>query len=458
MNLAVVVLSAGKGTRMKSSLPKCMHEVAHRPMVLLAIDRARQLNPERIICVVGGDQPQLKQAVEQEGIQTVIQEDRLGTAHAVLQAYEELKDFQGIILVTYGDTPMVRPSSLAYLTDSLAADSQALISILGFYTDDPGSYGRIVFNEHGEFVRIVEAKDASPMELSIDFVNSGFMALKSPLCWNILKDIKNDNSAGEYYLTESVTIANIRGYKSIAVEGSGPELRGVNDCMELAQTEAIKQYRLRKNHMLNGVRLLAPETVYFAYDTEIGANVTIEPNVFFGPNVKIGEGTHIKAFSHIENTTIGENCNIGPFARLRPETHINDYVNIGNFVEVKKSEINKGSKVNHLSYIGDSYIGERTNVGAGTITCNYDGFFKYKTHIDDDVFVGSNSLLIAPVTVNAGSTIAAGTVVTKDVPEGSLTITRPEQNHVEGWSKEFREKMKAKKEEAQEKPHLILKS
>ncbi len=458
MNLAIIILSAGKGTRMKSDLPKCMHKVTHRPMVLLAMDRAKELEPQKLICIVGADQPELKEAVEKEGAQTIIQKKRLGTAHAVLQAYEELKDFNGIILVTYGDTPLVEPSSLQELTESLATDSQALLSIMGFYTDNPMLYGRLVFNDHGDFVRIVEAKDATPMELSINFVNSGLMALKSPVCWNILQDIKNDNVAEEYYLTESVTLANIRGYKTIAIEGDESELRGVNNRAELADVEALEQYRLRQQHMVNGVTMLLPETVYFSYDTKIEPDVIIEPNVYFGPEVTIRSGSHIRAFSHIEKATIGENCNIGPFARLRPDTQVGDKVNIGNFVEVKKSQIGRGAKVNHLTYIGDAHIGERTNVGAGTITCNYDGFFKYKTYIGDDVFVGSNSLFISPVNIGNGSTIAAGTVVTTDVVEGSLAIARSERKDVEGWSTRFREKMKDKKQEetSTKKSNLIL--
>ncbi len=456
MNLAVVVLAAGKGTRMKSDLPKCMHQVAHRPIVLLGVDEVRELEPEKILCVVGPDQPSLKQAVESEGMITVIQENRLGTAHAVLQAYEELKDFNGIILVTYGDTPLVSAESLRELTESLARDSEAITSIMGFYTNNPNEYGRLIHNEHGEFVGIVEAKDAAPDELSINYVNSGLMALKSPACWDILKGIDNDNAAGEYYLTEAITLANIHGYKSIAIEGMEDELRGVNTREGLAHVEFLEQQRLRRKHMLGGVTMLAPETVYLSFDTKIEPDVIIEPNVYFGPQVHIGSGCHIKAFSHIEKTTIGENCNIGPFARLRPETEVSNNVNIGNFVEVKKSTIGQGSKVNHLSYIGDSTIGMRTNIGAGTITCNYNGYFKYQTQIGDDVFVGSHSLFIPPLSVGNGATIGAGSVITEDVKADSLALTRAERKDKEGWSLAFRQRMQAQKDEAAKDKNTLL--
>lgn len=447
-HLAVITLAAGKGTRMQSHLPKCLHKIAHRPMVLHALNAAQKLEPEHLICIVGEGQEDLEKVVNDYGVQTIIQTDRLGTGHAVLQAKETLKNFNGIILVTYGDTPMITPDTLSALVEALEKNKKAMISVLGFYTDEPGNYGRLILNDDNELVAIVEAKDASPDELLVDFVNSGFMALRSPQCWNILDQLSNDNAAGEYYLTETVSIADLEGSVSVAVEGYADELYGVNTRVELAYLEQLEQNRLREYHMLNGVTLLDPSQVYFSYDTIIGKDVTIEPNVYFAENVTIGDNCHIRASSHFEGATVGNGCNIGPFARLRPGAEIGNGCNIGNFVEIKKSKVKDGAKVNHLTYIGDAIIGERTNVGAGTITCNYDGFFKYGTNIGADVFVGSNTAFVAPVTIGDGATTGAGSVITADVAPDSLALTRPERRDVEGWSAKFRTKQKAKKEAA----------
>lgn len=445
-NLAIITLAAGLGTRMHSPLPKCLHKIAHRPMVLHVLDTAKELEPQKLICITGPDQKALEDIVNEAGAQSIIQKERLGTAHAVLQASDELKDFDGIVLVTYGDTPMISSESLSALVEAVAQNNDIIASVLGFYTDDPGSYGRLILNDDDELIRIVEAKEASPNELLVNFVNSGFMALKSPECWDILAEVSNNNNSGEYYLTDMVCVAVMQGHKAVAVEGYAEELMGVNTKVELAHLEELTQEQLREYHMLAGVTLLSPTSTFFAYDTQIGEGCRIEPNVFFGEGVQIGKSCHIKANSHIEGATVGNHCQIGPFARLRPEAVIGDNCHIGNFVEVKKSTIANGAKINHLTYIGDATIGERTNVGAGTITCNYDGFFKYPTQIGADVFIGSNTSFVAPVTVGDGSTTAAGSVITSDVAAESLAITRAERRDIANWSTNFRKKQKAKKE------------
>lgn len=437
---AAVILAAGKGTRMKSSLFKVMHPVAHEPMLGHVLRTAKQAGLSPIVVVISESMESVAEYITAQGAQVVYQTEQLGTGHAVLCAKQALQGFEGNITVLYGDTPLITPDTVLNLQECLLSDAHTAVAVLGFEPDDAGSYGRLVVNDEHLLERIVEAKDASADELAIELCNSGVIALRGNVVWDVLAKIDNKNAKGEYYLTDAVAIANASGMRARVVMADAEEVIGVNSRIELAEVESIFQDRMRIHFMEAGVTMQDPTTVYFAADTSIASDCVIEPNVVFGPGVAIGTGTIIKAFSHIEGTVIGEHASIGPFARLRPGNNLGDHVKIGNFVEIKKSEVEAGAKISHLSYIGDASIGEEANIGAGTITCNYDGYKKYRTVIGREAFIGSNTALVAPVVVGEGAIVGAGSVITEDVTPDALALTRSRQENKETWAKNFREK------------------
>jgi bifunctional UDP-N-acetylglucosamine pyrophosphorylase/glucosamine-1-phosphate N-acetyltransferase len=427
-----------------------MHAIAGLPMLAHALKQAQKAGCGPLCLVIAPGMHEVVATARElaDDLRVATQTEALGTAHAVLSAKGELEGFQGNLLVLYADTPLVTAETMTRLNDALLRDAKCAIAVLGFTPANAGDYGRLVV-ANGTLEKIVEAKDASPAEKAIPLCNSGLMALRGSVAWEMLERIGNDNAKGEYYLTDIVALARRAGYIASVVEADAEEVLGVNSRAELAQAESIFQNRARAAHMAAGVTLLDPQSVYFSADTTIGADTLIEPHVFFGPGVAIGENCHIKAFSHIEGSVIAEGCVVGPYARLRPGTNLGENVKIGNFVEMKKAEVAAGAKINHLSYIGDAMVGEEANIGAGTITCNYDGFLKQRTIIGRDVFVGSNSALVAPVTIGDGAMIAAGSVVTEDVPADALAIARSRQEQKAAWAKGFRQKQKAKKKSSQ---------
>ena len=443
--LATVILAAGKGTRMKSDLHKVLHPLAGRPMIEHVFATSEALRPERQVLVVGSGRDQLEPLVARHGGAIAVQDPPLGTGHAVLQAEAALQGLDGDVLILFGDTPLVEPDTLRRMLERLHADDRPAVVVLVSRADDPLQYGRVFADPDGTIRKIVEYKDASPEERACNLCNSGLMAARSVDLFGFLGRLKNDNAAGEYYLTDIVTVAAAGGRKSAVVETDAAEVAGVNSRSELAAVEAEWQRRRRVQAMADGVTLIAPETVWFSHDTEIGRDTIVEPNVFFGPGVNVGQKVVIHAFSHIEGAEIASGAEIGPYARLRPGAEIGENAKIGNFVEVKKARLGKGAKANHLSYIGDADVGAGANIGAGTITCNYDGFFKYPTVIGEGAFIGSNSALVAPVTVGAGAIVGAGSVLTRDVAEDALAVARGEQKERPGWAARFKATMAAKK-------------
>ena len=442
---AAIILAAGKSTRMKSAQSKVLHPVGGRSMIKWVTALAREAGIEHIVCVVGEANADVKAAAETLGLEIAIQEPQQGTGHAVQCAKNALKDFEGQVVVLYADTPLIKAETLENVFRAFETHD---LAVLGFEPEDPAAYGRLV-TQGEELHAIVEAKEASPEQLAIGLCNSGVLAGHSTDLFNACDRVTNDNVKGEYYLTDIVEILRGDGKSATVIKASETEVLGVNDRVDLARAEAAFQDRMRSSVMKNGVTLKHPESVYFSYDTEIEADVTIDANVIFGPGVRIKSGSVINAFCHIEGTDIGQNAQIGPFARLRPGTDLAESTKVGNFVETKKAVVGKGSKINHLSYIGDADLGENVNVGAGTITCNYDGFNKHKTTIQDGAFIGSNSALVAPVTIGAGAFLGSGGVVTDDVPDDALALARSKQVNKLGWGSRFRSaqaKRKAKKQ------------
>ena len=446
--VAAVILAAGQGTRMKSDLHKVLHPIAGRPMLLHLIARVDQLAPARTIVVVGARREQVEAAVAPTAAEIVHQAEQLGTGHAVARAEDALGGFAGDVLVLYGDAPLVTPETMRHMLDRLHGADQPACVVLGFRPPDAGAYGRVIADVDGRIVKMVEYKDASAEERAETLCNSGLMAVRNEDLFALLARVGNANAAGEYYLPDIVMLAAGDGRASAVIETGWEEVAGINSRAELAGVEASWQARRRARAMADGATLIAPETVWFAHDTEIGRDVTIEPNVVFGPGVRIADRAVIHAFSHIEGATVGEGASIGPYARLRPGTVVGEGAKIGNFVETKKTVLGKGAKANHLTYLGDATVGAGANIGAGTITCNYDGFFKYGTNIGAGAFVGSNSALVAPVSIGAGAIVGAGSVVTRDVEADALALVRPEQVARSGWAKRFREAMLAKKKAA----------
>jgi bifunctional UDP-N-acetylglucosamine pyrophosphorylase / glucosamine-1-phosphate N-acetyltransferase len=431
-----VVLGAGQGTRMKSAIPKVLHPLAGLPLVAHVMNAAAAAGASRCSAVIPpGAQGfgKLHTPVETEFFE---QEERLGTAHAVLTARTALEGEAGAVLVLYGDTPLISPESLKRLAAAL--DCGAAMAVMGFEASDPKGYGRLIASQSGALLAIREEKDATAEERSLTLCNSGIMAFRGHLVLELLSLIGNNNKAGEYYLTDAVEIAHRLGHHVAYELIEEDDVRGVNTRAQLSEAEAILQNRLRLKAMEGGATLLAPETVTFSHDTVIGHDVVIEPNVYFGPGTVIEPCVTIKAFSHIEGAHIESGATIGPFARLRPGTKLGAGVRIGNFVELKAAQLGAGAKVNHLSYVGDATVGEGANIGAGTITCNYDGFHKHKTEIGAGAFIGSNSSLVAPVRIGEGAYIGSGSVIGRDVPDQALALSRAPQVHREDWGRRMR--------------------
>ncbi|HVQ10080.1 MAG TPA: bifunctional UDP-N-acetylglucosamine diphosphorylase/glucosamine-1-phosphate N-acetyltransferase GlmU [Allosphingosinicella sp.] len=441
--VAAIILAAGKGTRMKSDLHKVLHPIAGRPMLAHLLAGVAALDPARTVVVVGDKSEQVEPLVAAHDGVVVVQDPQEGTAHAVRQAEAALAGFDGDVLILYADTPFVTAATMAAMVGRLAEVEGAVV--VAFRPADPKHYGRILAEPGGRILKMVEYKDASVEERAVGLCNSGLMAVRSDDLWPLLARVGNDNAAREYYLPDIVMIAAADGRASAAIEVPADEVEGINSRAELAAAEAAWQARRRESLMDDGVSLAAPETVWFSHDTKIGRDSFVEPNVFFGPGVTIGEGVRIRAFSHIEGATIAAGAEIGPYARLRPGAEIGEGARVGNFVEVKNARLGQGAKANHLSYLGDADVGAGANVGAGTITCNYDGFFKYRTNIGDGAFIGSNSALVAPVTIGAGAIVGAGSVITRDVPDDAIALARGVQVEKAGRAARFREIMGAKK-------------
>lgn len=448
MSNSVIILAAGKGTRMESDLPKVLHHLAGAPMLLHVMKSSATLEPERLVIIAGHGADAVGAVARDysETAQVVLQSEQLGTGHAVSQAKSALADCTGDVIVLYGDTPFVRPETLQAL---LAARKTADIVLLGFQAANAGRYGRLVM-QGSAVSRIVEYKDASEQERAITFCNSGVICAKADVLFSLLEAVGNDNASKEYYLTDIVQLANDRNLSVAAVHCDEAETMGINSRAELAQAEASFQSRTRMEMMALGVSLTAPETVYFAYDTVLGRDSQVEPNVVFGPGVTVENGARIRAFSHLEGCHISSGAVVGPYARLRPGTELAENVRIGNFVEIKNARIEDGAKVNHLSYIGDANIGEASNIGAGTITCNYDGVGKHHTEIGASVFIGSNTMLVAPVTVGDAAMTASGSVITKNVEPGALAIARSEQSNKPGLAVKLFAMLRRKKVKQQE--------
>ena len=438
-----VVLAAGEGTRMRSRLPKVLHPIGRLPMIAHVLKALTAARVDGLAVVIGPGHEAVAKVVAAHApdASVHVQSERRGTAHAVLAARAALQA-GGDVLVVFGDTPFISPDTVALMRGMLA-DGAAIV-VGGMVPPDPHGYGRLIV-EHGQLVAIREERDASEAERAIHFVNGGIMALAGAHALSILEEIGDDNAQNEFYLTDAVAIANRRGLKVTALEVGADEVFGINDRAQLAEAERHFQHRRRARAMAEGAGLLAPETVFFAHDTELGRDVTIEPHVVFGPGVRVGDDVVIRAFSHLEGATIAAGAFVGPFARLRPGAEIGPGAHIGNFVEVKQANVEEGAKVNHLTYIGDARVGAKANIGAGTITCNYDGFAKYRTEIGERAFIGSNSSLVAPVRIGDDAYIGSGSVITRDVAGGALALERSRQVEKPGWVEQFRRRMSSRK-------------
>ena len=446
--IAAIVLAAGKGTRMKSDLHKVLHPIGGRPMLLHLMASVDELRPAKKVVIVGDKADQLEAALGGTA-ELAVQEPQLGTGHAVQQAEKALAGFDGDVLILYGDVPFVPAATMRAMIERLGAADAPAVVVLAFEPADPLQYGRVITAQDSEggdrVVKMVEHKDASDAERAVRLCNSGLMAAKARDLFALLARVTDDNAAKEFYLVDIVNIANADGRHCAVVKTDADDVAGINSRAELAAAEAQWQAFRRDEAMAGGASLRAPETVWFSWDTELGRDVTIEPNVFFGPGVKVADNVTIRANSHIEGATIGAGCEVGPFARLRPGTVLGEKAKIGNFVEVKKAVLGAGAKANHLTYIGDATVGAGANIGAGTITCNYDGYFKYQTVIGERAFIGSNSALVAPVKIGADAIVAAGSTVTRDVADGELRIVRGEQLVKPGWADRFHDAMRKKK-------------
>jgi bifunctional UDP-N-acetylglucosamine pyrophosphorylase/glucosamine-1-phosphate N-acetyltransferase len=437
-----IVLAAGEGTRMKSAMPKVLHRVGGLPLIGHVLNAIEGMGATRVAVVVGANAEAVGAFVKTKAPHATLHEqrERLGTAHAVLAAKAALAEPVDDVVVLYGDTPMVSADTLKKARKAIAGGLD--VAVVGFRTADPTGYGRLVL-EGRQLTAIVEEKDATAEQRRIDFCNSGIIAFRGDGLLPLLRKIGNDNAKREYYLTDAVALAHAAGRKIGAVEAGAHEAVGVNDRLQLSHAEGLFQKVMRETAMEEGVSMVAPSTVWFSYDTKLGKDVTIEPNVFFGPGVTVADNVIIRANSHIEGAKVASGAVIGPFARLRPGADIGVDAHIGNFVEVKNGKVGEGAKANHLTYIGDAEIGARANIGAGTITCNYDGFDKHQTKIGAGAFIGSNSALVAPVVIGAGANVAAGSVITHDVPDDALAVARARQEDKPGWARRYREAKKA---------------
>lgn len=422
---------------MRSALPKVLHRVGGRTLIGHVVEAAKASGASRLSAVVGPEREDVAAEVRKraQDASVHVQTERLGTAHAVLSAKAALGDGNDLI-VAFGDTPLVRPETFARLSGAL---KDADIAVLGFRPNNPQGYGRLI-EENGNLVAIREEKDASEAEKRITLCNAGIMAFAGRHALSLIEAIGNKNAKREYYLTDAVALARARNLNVTVCEAPEEEVMGINDRSQLAEAEAELQKRMRKAALESGVTLVAPETVFFSADTKLGKDVTVEPNVVFGPGVIVKDGATIRAFSHLEGAEVGEGAVVGPYARLRPGTKLGAKTKIGNFVEVKAATFGDGAKANHLSYVGDASVGANVNIGAGTITCNYDGYDKHKTEIGEGAFIGSNSALVAPVKVGKGAYVGTGSVVTEDVPDDALAVARGRQAVKEGWAAEVRKK------------------
>ncbi len=438
-NFSCIVLAAGKGTRMRSTLPKVLHKIAGKPMVAHVLASVAPLKPQQVVTVIAPQMETVQAACWQEfpACQFAEQAAQKGTGDAVRQGLKAMSKTDGDVLVVYGDTPLLHSETLRLLLEK-KHEVGAAIALLGIHPEDPTGYGRLVMSREPFVDRIVECKDASAQEKQIRWGWGGVMAFKASFLREALAKLKPSPVTGEYYLTSLIDMASAQGLKTVMVPMPMEEAMGVNDCSQLALAEAALQQRLRRHAMENGATLVDPTTVYFSADTVLGRDVTVHPFVVFGPQVTVADGVEIRSYSHIEGAQIERGAIIGPFARLRPGTKLEENSHVGNFVELKATRLGKGAKANHLSYIGDSDVGAGANIGAGTITCNYDGVNKYKTTIGEGAFIGSNTSLVAPVSVGAGAIIGAGSVITDDVPDEALALARPQQISKPGKATQMR--------------------
>lgn len=437
---AVIILAAGQGTRMRSDTHKVLHPIASRPLLLHLLDTVDRLGADKRVVVVGKGREQVEAAIQGRDVAIAIQSEQKGTGHAVQQAAEALAGYEGPVIVLYGDTPFVEADTLRRMLDRLDGNGGPGVVVLASSPPDALKYGRIILGQGDHIAKMVEYKDATEEERAVRLCNSGMMAVRAPDLFRWLSQVKNDNAAGEYYLPDIVNIAAAEGRDAVVIEGDPYETAGVNSRAELAHLEVEWQRRRRERALDDGATLIDPESVWFAYDTKLGRDVTVEPHVVFGPGVEIADGATIHAFSHVEGAVIGAKARIGPFARIRPGTHLGERTKVGNFVELKNAQIAEEAKVNHLSYVGDAKVGPKANIGAGTITCNYDGFGKYRTVIGAGAFIGSNTALVAPVSVGDGAIVGAGSVITREVEADSLALERSEQRGIAGWARRFRER------------------
>lgn len=442
-----IILAAGKGTRMNSATPKVLHPVAGLPMLGHVMQAAKAAGC-RQLCVVGSpDAPEVANFARHLMADVLLAEqaEQRGTAHAVLAARPQVPPSHGNVVVLFGDSPLIQPATIETMLRTLSKDPKLGAVLCGFELEDGGAYGRLIRDADGQLQEVVEAKDATPGQLAERWCNAGVMALRGSIVWDVLEQIGSDNAQGEYYLPDAVVMARRLGYRCAVQPCAPQEALGVNDRAQLADVEQRMQERLRAAAMCEGATLQDPQTTYFSYDTKLGQDVVIQPNVWFGTDVVVGDRVEIRAFSHLEGCVIGDDAMVGPFARIRPGSNVGAQCKVGNFVELKKVTLEAGAKVSHLSYLGDAHVGEETNIGAGTITCNYDGYKKYHTEIGREVFIGSNSALVAPVVVGHGAYVGAGSVVTEDVAPDSLAVARSRQAHKQDWANAFRARMKKQK-------------
>jgi len=448
--IAIIVLAAGKGTRMKSSMPKVMHKVAGKTLISYAMQSVCAILPKSVTLVIGeGMDEVVKEASHAfPSVSAVVQKNRLGTADAVKSAINgnsELNNFNGTIIVIYGDHPFIKPQTLSIMIEKLQKRNNASVVVLGFNPENPGEYGRLVINKDGELDKIVESRDANEEQKKINFCNSGVMAIRGRILPDLLKEVKNNNAKKEYYLTDIVAIARDRNLRCFVAEASEREVMGINSQKERTLAEKTAQEELRDRALENGAVLIAPETVFLSDDTEIGEGAIIHPYVVFGPGAKIEAEAVIKSFSHIEGALIKKSATVGPFARLRPGAEVGSKAKIGNFVEIKESVIGDGAKISHLTYIGNAEIGDEANIGAGTVTCNYDGYHKYKTEIGENAFIGSNSSLVAPVKIGKGAIIGAGSTITKDVEDDAMAFSNAKQKNMPDRAAIYKKEKKSNK-------------
>lgn len=429
---------------MKSDRPKVLHEIAGRPMLAHVMRTVREsgLTDVAVVAAPGMDDVADVALLEDSGAKVFIQHEQLGTAHAVLAAREAIESFSGDVVVLYGDSPLIRPQTLSAILEVLGQGAD--LAVLGFESGDPTGYGRLITDTSGKLLAVREEKDATPEEERIKLCNSGVFAFRGEILLALLEGIGNDNAKREYYLTDVVELANEDGLETAVVVCDEEEVMGVNSKAQLAEAEAALQARLRSQALENGATLVAPETVFLCEDTTLARDVVVEQNVVFGPGVTVEEGARIRAFSHLEGAHVGKGAVVGPYARLRPGADLGPDVRVGNFVEVKNARMDKGAKANHLTYVGDSHVGAKANLGAGTITCNYDGFEKHHTEIGKEAFIGSNAALVAPVKIGDGAYVGSGSVISKDVPADALAVTRGPLDQREGWAA----KVRARREKA----------